>query len=404
MDNKPKIPKEVLEALMEQPGFLEASPQEQDSLINEIAQEKFNKIPKAEGLMGGIESLRNKIIQSPFGEQGVKKRVQDVLVSFGGPSREEVIGKETQKNRTQLLPMLGQAIGGDVGGGLGATGGAMLGQGANQLIRAIPGQQFITPGNPNIGDVGKEGIITGAVELATRGTGNLFFKRQIAANKLKKSGKYIENANETLSSGGKKYPKISGMRSDLLKRDIDKDLASIVVKDGTVYNKLKYLSEELGNKGSKELMPHEIKAFEQMIGDTTNFIKSGKDISNREANSVAKKWGGYLSEAHDTLAERAGFSDIRKHNKITSEIYSKYPEYDPSKAGAGFGTRLVTSAAVGSLTGSSLIAAGTYLAEKALQGPTFKNAAYKVVNNPLMKGIGKTVKLVGTQEARKLFE
>lgn len=402
---KPKLPKAVLDSLVEEPGFLDLSPEEQDSLVNEIAQEKFGKVEPAEGLMGRMNQFRENMINTPgIGGPGTKRAMEDQLITFGGAPREDVVDNYTMENRTGLLPMVGQVMGGETAGGLGATGGAMIGQGANQLIRAIPGQKFITPGQPNIGDVAKEGLVTGAIEGATRGFGNQFFKRQIAATKLKNSGKYIEDANETLSSGGKKYPKISSLRSDILKKSIDRDLDSVVVKDGTVYNRLKHFSEELGNRGSKELMPHEIKAFEQMIGDATNFVKSGKDVTNREANSVAKKWGGYLSDSHDELAKRAGFTDIKKHNKTTSDIYSKYPEYDPSKAGAGFGTRLVTSAAVGSLTGNPLIGAGTYLAEKALQSPTFKNAAYKAVNNPFIKGIGKVAKLGGTAEARKLLE
>jgi len=294
----------------------------------------------------------------------------------------------------EAFPMVGQ-IAGTPGGFGGSVGGATLGQAAKQVARGARGQEM------NMGDIPREAATTGLIEGVTRGAGKVFFRKQNAGELLKKLGSKLGLMKENISKSEAFIPSsdfVGNLEAayNSLPDPLKGGKAGSAIKKWINYGKsTPYLS-------AKDMI-----LMEESLGNVAEFgaVKKGffqpaKDVPNPAMNRLAKEARTKASDVVEGLANKSGEKEFGSVSKKVSKILQQWPDLDPSKGYGNFGSRLVASSMAGMVTGSPLVGAGTYLAEKTIQSPEFRNAAFNIVRNPVSRALGTGSKMTLSQLAR----
>lgn len=312
----------------------------------------------------------------------------------------EAMKSQAQENRAGLLPMAGQAIGSGLGGGVGATAGAMIGQSANQAIKAIPGQKFIQEGKPSIGEVGKEGLITGLIEGVTRGTGKLIFRRQIANKQLSDLGMKLGEMKKALSAN----PNL-GVASEEVYLPLKQSMEEVAVPHGpqsTIMNKWLRFMEKNPKLSAKNLIE-----MEKDLGEVAKYGEFEKGafvaptIKKPALNSAAKDSRRQVSGIVDTMAEESGQKGFGDISRKISKLLENPDKTDVTKSSGHFLNRVIAGSAAGGITQNPLVGIATYLGLEGLQSPELRNAAFKVAQKPAAKAAGTATRLTLADLARK---
>lgn len=293
-----------------------------------------------------------------------------------------------------VLPMAGQ-IAGTPAGFLGATGGAMAGQGIKQIVQPLRGKSV------DVKEVGKEGLITGLIEGLTRGTGKLLFKRQMVNETKNVLGRKLGEMKATMS----KNPKDVIDSIDIyvpLKESFEK----VAVPHGpqaTLINKWLRFMEKNPKLTSRNLIE-----MEKDLGEVAKYGEFEKGalqmpvVKKPALNSIAKDTRRQVSDVVDNEAEQQGLTGFGETSKKLARILQDPDSYDVTKSTAGgFLSRVLASAAAGGVTQNVPVAAATYLGMQALQSPEARNMAFKAVRNPVVRATGTATKLTMSELARR---
>jgi hypothetical protein len=301
----------------------------------------------------------------------------------------------------EALPMAGQMVGsmasGFPGAGiLGAAGGASVGQLVEQSLKPLRGKQS------DFKEVPMEALRTGALEGLTRGTGKFVFRRQIANDTLKglnaQLGRMKEEmiANPNLSASSQPILDVLETAYNASPDPVKRGQASQVVRRWIAHMKSK-----------PNLSADDIITMERDLGEAANYgsFKKGvfqpPNVPNPRMNEVAKAGRTVASDEVEKMSAGAGQKGFGEVSKKISKLLNKYPDFDPSKSGSGFGTRVATSLGVGLGSNSPIAGILTYLGVKASQSPTLRNQMYGVIKNPVAKTAGKSLKALIGESLRK---
>lgn len=301
------------------------------------------------------------------------------------------------------LPMIGQGIGsfasGFPGAGfVGATGGATLGQGARQAFKSLRGEK------PDFGKMGTEALTTGAIEGATRGFGNVFFRKQIANEALNGLSKKLIEMKDAMANN----PNLKAPIYDIY-HNINQAFNALPepMQSGSVATKLKSWMKYMSNKS--ELSAKDLIMLEEDLGKAANYgeVKKGifmpaTEIPNSATNAIAREGRSRVSGVVDNLAEIGGQKGFKETSKKLSKAISKSKELDPTKPYGSWSGRMGAAIGTSALTGSPLMGVGAYALEKTLQNPGLRNALFAMTKNPVVSNIGKVGKLSASEIARQL--
>lgn len=336
--------------------------------------------PKKQGM---IQTLLSRLTNKETRPLGLTGGAGVLMSAFG-------------KKEEDLFPIIGQAVG--VRAGLpGATAGAVVGEGAKQLLAPLRGEKG------SLKDVATTGAVTAAVEGVTRGTGKLLFRRQIANKQLQELGKKLGEMKDAMRTN----PNLRAASKPILD-SLENAYNSLPdpLRKGKVPTNIRRWIEHM--KKNPDLSAKDLISMEKSLGDAAEFgvYKKGVfqpaiDIPNPEANAIAKAGRTQVSGVVDDLAEKSGQKGFKQTSQRISKLLKKLPANDPTKSGEGFGTRLVTSGVVGGVTQNPLIGAATYLGIKFLQSPETRNAAFKIVDSAPAKAIGNAARLSLSEYARR---
>lgn len=332
----------------------------------------------------------------PSFSQSIKQGIASTIPSALPPGISTAV--DTAFNKTEALPSAGQAIGGTFGGMKGAVGGAMVGQAGKQAIDYLKGGD-----KPDVGAVGKEGLVTGLVEGLTRGTGKVFFRKQIANEALQGLSKKLGAMKKALSDN----PQIKSASKPILDslKTAYNDLEAPLQTGKTAKVLRTWIAhlEKNPNLPAKTLI-----RLEEQLGKAAEYgeykkgvFQAATDIANPQANKIARAGRTQVSDIVDDLAEKSGQKGFGKTSKELSKMIAKFPEFDPTKQYGGFGQRLVTSSMAGMATGNPLIGAGAYVAQRTLQSPEVRNALFNFTKNKAAQVAGKGAKLTLSELARR---
>ena len=378
-----------IKQLVNDPDFLDLPESEQDSIIESMQKQqapsdedraaKYGTITEAPT---GAEKLIGRLTSKETRPLGITGGLGVGLSALGIPEE-------------NILPAVGQAAGTPFGF-LGSTGGAVAGQAVKQLAQPLRGK------SGSIGEVGKEGLVTGLIEGLTRGTGKMFFRKQVAAKTLETVGKELGQMKDAMRSNpaiqinapqlGANLEAAFANAPDPLKRGPQ----ASVIKDW-----IKYL------KGKKNLSADDVLSLEEHLGETARFgtkkagIHVSPTVKNPRMNKIAKGGRKEASDIVDTVAEQSGQVGFKKKSMEVHKLLEKFPELDPTKGYGSWSGRMGTAIGTTAVTGSPLAGALAYGAEKAIQSPGFRNAAFGAVTNPIVSGAGTATKLTLSELMRR---
>lgn len=347
---------------------------------------KYGSITKTPTLLEKISSRINSPKTRPLGLTGGL----GVGMSMAGIPEEDI------------LPAVGQGVGGMTtgftgAGMLGATGGAVAGQGARQLIKQIRGEK------PDIGALGKEALTTGAIEGVTRGFGNVFFRKQVANEALNKLSNKLIEMKQSLASN----PNLKAKTFELYSHMTDAfDSLPEPMKTGKVAQRLKTWMKYMSDKSG--LTAKDLILMEEDLGKAANFGEVSKgvfmpasDIPNAATNRIAKTSRTKVSDLVDQLSEQGGQKEFKSTSQKLSKAISKSKDYDPTKGYGSWSGRMGSAIGATAITGNPLAGVGAYALEKTLQNPTLRNTLFKIIRNKAVSGVGTGTKLTMSELARR---
>lgn len=301
-----------------------------------------------------------------------------------------------------ILPAIGQGVGGMASGfpgaGLaGATGGAVAGQGLKQLLKTARGQK------PEYGEMGKEALVTGAIEGATRGTGNFIFRRQVANEALGTLSKKLSEMKKAMSANPELNAPVYDVYSTM--REAFDSLPEPMQK-GSIANKLKDWLKFMSNKS--EVSAKDLILMESDLGQAAKYGQMEKgafvpatEIPNPAGNTIAKEGRRGVSDIVDELAQKSGQKDWKSISSKISKLLKNPDKTDVTKATGNVFSRLATAGAVGGITQNPLAFLATYAGMKLAQSPEVRNTAFKALRSPVGKAVDVGTKLSLAEMARK---
>lgn len=301
-----------------------------------------------------------------------------------------------------ILPAVGQGIGGMASGFtgaglLGATGGAVAGQGIKQLIKKARGEE------PDFGQMGKEALTTGAIEGATRGAGSFLFRRQIANETLGKLGKKLGEMKKSLSGN----PSLKAKTFDIYSHMTNAfDSLPEPMKTGKVAQKLKTWMKYMSDKSG--LTAKDLILMEEDLGKAASYGEYSKgafipatEIPNAATNKIARSSRTKVSDLVDNLAENSGQKGWKNISQQIAKLLKDPDKTDVTKATGNVFSRLATAGAVGGMTQNPLAGVGTYAAMRLAQSPEVRNTAFRGLRSPVGKVLDKGSKLTLAELARR---
>lgn len=331
----------IIDKLSEDPEFLDLSPDEQDQLVEELAQEKMGKIPNAENVLQRAISkqggLRNSAVNMAIGgfpsAVNPSVRPEDSLPMIAQAGTDYAFNLTPQGRVAGVIP--GMKYGATVGS-------TTMAEGMRQGAKALRGEEA------SLGKVGQTALETAGVEGAFRGANQALFKTQIGKELIGGANKRIGEAIGIMAEKAKNNPTLNVMRDDLLGflENTIKNVAPIGPQATALKKMYKFIS------GLKpELGPQELQNLKNNFGDIAEFRpeKAGQ-IKNKVANIASKEARGRIGA---TLGDIGEFTNVpyREANKEASLAQKFYGKSQKSGGINDLIGKAVTSSAIGSAVG-----------------------------------------------------
>lgn len=331
----------IIDKLSDDPDFLNLPQEDQDQLIQELAQETMGTIPKTEGVLqraiqkqGG---LRNSAVNMAVG--GLPSAVNPQTRPEDALPMVAQAGTDYAFNLSPQGRVLGVIPGMKYGATVGAT---TLAEGARQGAKALRGE------GGSLEEIGKTALGTAGIEGLFRGANQALFKSQIGKELISGANKRIGEMVGGMTEKAKSIPNLTVMRDDLLGflDNALKDVAPIGPQATALKKMRKFIS------GMKDqLNPQDLQNLKNNFGDIAEFRpeKAGQ-IKNKVANIASKEARGRIGA---TLSDIGDITDIpyRQANKEAS-LAQKF--YGASQKAGGIKDiigKAITSSAIGGTVG-----------------------------------------------------
>lgn len=306
---------------------------------------------------------------------------------------------ETVFRRSDLLPAIGQLGGGRFGGYRGAVAGAAIGEAGKQAVETLKGER-----KPSLGEFAGNVGLTALLEGLTRGTGKLFFRKQIANDTLEQLSKKLAGMKEGMMAN----PSNQAI-SDPIRKTIEEAYSMLPepVKRGGTDDVLKRWMSYL--KENPVLNANDLIAMETDLGNAASYGQVVKgvfqpaEVPNPATNQVAKLGRTSVSDTVDRMSESSGQVGFKETSKKISKLLERYPDFDPTKAYGSFAGRMGTAIGATALTGHPLVGVGAYAAEKFLQNPTVRNILFKAAKTAPARTVGTGTKVGITELLKNLL-
>lgn len=307
---------------------------------------------------------------------------------------------------------LGESIGRGVGNIAGFVGGGpqqLAGRGALKLVpksgkflkgaigtgaatASLSPSELASGSSPEMeaAKVGGLSLLGGASEFIPKTIFKGAFRKNIKREKLEGLLSDIGKVKESI----KKNPKATVKSKLLLKKidDIYNGLADPVRRNATDLKRWRdYLSKNPEVHGDKILqMERELGSVAKFGGTKGGFMQFMKPKSP-VANEATKAGRAEASSVYDVLATKQGFPEFATKSKKAASILKRYPDLDPSKGDKDWGERVGAAILASTASGNPFLGFGAYLAEKAMQTGSTKQAAYKLLKSRGVDIFGKGV-------------
>ena len=408
----------ILDMLLEDPEFLELSDSDQDSLFDELVQDKTGEIPKTENVLQRAIGRSAEVAKSP----------QELSASFlaGGPSLTGIAVGAGQKEIEEGLPSALQLTGNIAGlspqaglsglagspfvrGAIGGTIGRTIGEASRQGIRSLVRGEKLDPEGLGA-EAGTAAVTEGVGALTGRGLSALFsgasgkfFQNQAgkvisavkteiskkvpsipASSVLEKIRPIVEEANSSFSVTPRGRRAVNQFWSEL-NRVAEKSGGTFKVRDlfnmkTRVGNTLRDVGIFSEKSGGPKVEFNEGQALIQIRGVTDDIIKELARNVDPKLLGMFEKANSVFSAIAERFPKKAGagkiLPDILRAGAIMSFLEAPFSE-SPSKevkrgTGALIASELVESRAGGKFAFRSLGAASriapTAVAELISQG------------------------------------
>lgn len=341
--------------------------------------------------------------KSALGSTGMKDRAMTAAISGIPAAVGGVKPKEALSSSSDLLPLLGQLIGGTAGGPggsqMGKFGGSVAGAGVGLLGKELIGMSQGEEFKPQ--DIGIDTGITATFEAATRIPAAALFGKARSIDVIREgAGKQVNIALEKLSEMSETNPALRQSSSKILK--VIEDTFSKVIdrsgKQGALINRFrKYFAQ------SPTVAANALIQFERRLGDVAEFGAAPGEVKNTAMMNATKALRNKISGIVDNLAERGSqFTNdpisknaLRNFRKNSKRVYEAFKVLETKNP--GMIDRLVESVTLGSLTGNPMVGAATY-AVKSQKG---KQILYKGIEKT---GIGRGATVAASEATRRARE
>lgn len=304
----------IIEKLAEDPEFLDLNPDEQDQLVQELAQEKMGVIPKSGNLLeraiknqGGLKnSAVNFAVGGLPSAMNPTDRPEDALPAMAQ------LGTDFAFNATPQTRAIGSVPGVKYGSTVAATTGA---EGIRQGAKYLRGEPA------SIKEIGKTGLETAGIEGLFRGGEQMLFKSQIGKELIRGAKGRLGQAIRKLGEVVDNNPGLQVMRDDVL-GFIDHAMEK-VIPVGPQASGLRRIRNFVAGM-PEQLGPREISNLEGTVRGVAEFRpERAGTLKNKAADASAKNIGGHLSGMLDSVGEYAGVP-VKEASRETHNVLKEY--------------------------------------------------------------------------------
>jgi len=267
----------IIDNLSEDPEFLDLTPDEQDQLVNELAQEKMGTVPKSGNFLE--TAIRNAGGYMRGIDKGITLGIPEMA---GNYLTDKVMGEGTSKQieeQTSQYPWNKPA---PMAEGLGAG-----------TVGAI--------GAYNLGKMGIKAL----------------FGKQLAKRALPKASGKLSSSIQEVFKRSSSNPNLSVPKEDILKV-LDEGLASAKNQKGPQAKLFKDWITNLSKDPNPTVDANTVEEIETAFGHAAKF---GKDISaNPRLTMAARNVNRVTSDMFDELSKKSGVPEFIKNSAEKSKI------------------------------------------------------------------------------------
>lgn len=376
-----------LKELLDDPDFLDLPESEQDSMVQAL---QATQQPES---MAERSAKYGSITKTPTATERIVKNLtsqETKPLGIAGPMG--LVASALGHREEDILPMAGQAVGTPLGF-LGATGGAIAGEGLKQAVQPLRGK------TSDLKEVAKTGGITALIEGLTRGTGKFLFRRQLKNEAKNILGKKLAEMKSAMSKNPAEV--VDSMDIYIpLKEEFDKVAVPHGPQAAIIRKWLSFMEK------NPKLTSRNLIEMEKDLGEVSRYGEFEKGalitptVKKPALNTIAKQSRKQVSDIVDVEAEKQRQKGFGKISKQLAKILQNPESYDVTRTSGNVLSRIAAAGVAGGYTRNPLVAGATYLGMEALQSPEARNMAFKAVRNPVARATGTATKLTLSEMAR----
>lgn len=262
----------IIDQLSEDPEFLNLPEDEQDSLVQELAQDRLGVVPKSENVLGKIAKL----------SQGATQGFADTFTMGGTALARGAADK--------MVPLEGEAQ-----------------EKFNEITETDPiayGAGAAVPIMKGVTDLGRAGI-------------NSLFGKQIAKAKLPEASGKLSNSIQKVFASSQANPSAGAQKADVLKQ-LQDGLSRAKDQSGPQGRVFRKWIKIISNDPNPVVNPNTLEEMETAFGHVAKF---GKDAgANPRLVQSAKETNRFLSGKFDEAAKQLGVPEFIKRSKEKSDL------------------------------------------------------------------------------------
>ena len=398
---------EIIDQLSEDQDFLKLPEDQQDSLVEELAQERMGVIPKSENILeraikksgtianDAYSSLYNFTNTASFGAVDAARELDNKILNRDrqAPHAESGIGKVAE---------IGSGLAGFIQGGPGKLAGKVGSKILPKVAvkRTLPGfiaRSLSRAGEGAVGAASLPGSLderasaakTGAIVAPVLGgITDTIFGRQAGLARKKEVGKTLGNLKNTLADSG------ADTDPHIISAHLDEILNSNKFERGISRTGLKAIKNTIDDIAAegRNLTPKEMMQVEEQLGRVGIFQNPmtgypQKDITAPNLNIGAKEIRNLVSGEVDDLAAGAGIKDFGSVSQEFSDLAKRFPD----KKTSGISS-LIRAMKVGLLSGAmggQNVGAAGAVVDSFIENPKVKKGIYDILSSSFGKNLGR---------------
>jgi len=361
------------------------------------APSQFSKQDMLRTLLSGVSGASSGF---DVGERGQTAAIAGLPAAAAGIKPEAAA-----RGSADILPALGQTVGGLAGGFPGAVAGGAAGQAGRQAVTAVLDKRT------DIGAMGKavaaDAATTAIFEGLTRIPASMLFRIPRAEQMLTKiAGPALGKIKEAVSNISDADPLFGANRAVVIKF-IQTRMSKLIDTSGRTGATLRKFLKDFEKIKTPVIPARKLIEFESVLGESLQDVFG--TVSKRTLNKVGSQVRTFVSGQVDNLAEKAGFSSFKvlsaqvsKARTVTGKGVPRTTQQAIAKAFTELGPRIGMSSVAGA---SAFAATQSPLAAGVAGALPFMAASpnvQRVLFNLIEKsGAGRAATVAGTEVARK---